>query len=658
MIQKSWFERSALIELIVSFYLALSIHIGLSTVSPWVLPAVFIFILIQRLILPGATFRRLLFAEFGFSILILYKTIWPITSLSSILIFSTALSVLLFILPLKKEITPQVVKKIALVSLPAFIYLIDKDYYRLVNFGNEWRLLAEQGPIMSWITRVLHGQIPFQDSVIARGPFLLYSSAAFMKTFGETLVMKRAWLLFLNLGMAYCYYYFCRKFIKSNLILWLTMILIILIHNYSYRHGFALLGLAYAFASIQNGSRLFAVASGVSISLSLLSSIEVGLCAAVSILIITVVGFIFDQERRKDYVTLGAWFMLAIFASFLPLIVILSYHGALRDVIQGMIFYPMSFAKGFMSLPFPNLFKMIGFDYAAGRFWFPISTKVLVVWYLPVIISVATFFVFLRWIVQKRITLTEIGIVLVAGFGWLLFHSALGRSDYHHLYFAVPPLFALLWIHGDRIVADDRTNQEIKFSTILNIFMAAAFSFLFLFFRSSDLIKPFYSAVAKNISGEAPVKANLEPFEIERIRGTLATPSLRRRIENVVKKIQSRAEPGDKIFVFPNMPLYYFILDSPPPTQFDLAYHAITTDMRLQAVEDLKRQRPRFVIYSTDPKQNLDRIPIEESAPEIVEYLKENYRVWAEYDTDQILIPKLTAEEREMIRKKSKRGTE
>jgi hypothetical protein len=87
------------------------------------------------------------------------------------------------------------------------------------------------------------------------------------------------------------------------------------------------------------------------------------------------------------------------------------------------------------------------------------------------------------------------------------------------------------------------------------------------------------------------------------------------------------------------MAMYYFLLDSPNPTSFEWAYHAITQEMRLRAVESLKEAKPKFIIYSNDPRQRMDRIPVRKAVPEINEYIQANYKLWKTFGLEDILIP-------------------
>src|SRR5262249_9153730 len=97
---------------------------------------------------------------------------------------------------------------------------------------------------------------------------------------------------------------------------------------------------------------------------------------------------------------------------------------------------------------------------------------------------------------------------------------------------------------------------------------------------------------------------------------------------------------GESVYAFPNLPLYYFLLDSPNPTRYEWSYQAITRTMRLEAVSDLQKTMPAYIIFSTDPRQRLDHIPPSVAVPEILKFIRDHYKRWVVIGREEILIPK------------------
>lgn len=630
-------------------YIAIAIQVGLANVTQnfWILPALLLFLAIQWLVvsllprrdLADGRLRKILFCESPFFLLIFQNVFWPVTSLTYFTTILCAASLALMFLTFRKEIPAGALTSFVFLTLPIMCTLVQEDHFNLVQFRNEWRLLAEEGPIMSWITRALHGESLFKDAIVARGPFLIYSSAAVMKIFGQTILVKRAWLFLLNLSLAYAYYYFARTFIRSKVLLCVCFFVMLLIHNMGYRQGFAVLSLALAANSLFKQSRLRAVFSGIAAALAVLSSVEVGACVVFAVGFAVVFGLLFDRTKRGDYGRLALLFSVGAVAVFVPIAVFLAVRGELLGVLEQTFGYPLYFLAGYFGLPFPNLFQMIRNDVAAGHFFFPVTLRVFTIWYAPALAYVFVGFLFLRWLSEKRMDAKAMALSMIGVYGWFLFHSAMGRSDFHHLYFAIPTAFALVFFLLDRVSAGNLNNLVLKRENWIHVAMALLFIGLFFYYRRTDLVIAPSLAAGENLAGTSKLTKELEPFNIQPMRGVLATPAFRSRMESVVGAIQPRLKPGDRIFVFPNMPLYYFVFDSPCPTRYDLAYHALTPEMRLDAIEDLKRTKPKFVIFSIDPLQRLDRVPLEQTAPEMLDYLQKNYRLWKAFGTDQILVP-------------------
>jgi hypothetical protein len=635
----------------VAAYLSLAIHIGLANYLqiPWLGATAASFFLLQAVLL--VPFRRkidfqlllnrILFVEFPLFLLIFLNAMWPVMQLRSFLLLTAAVMLLFFIYTLRKTITQKHILALLSFSLPAFITGLARQHFGMVSTSNEWILLAEEGQIMGWVTKVLHGGILYKDAVITRGPVMVYSTALALKWFGETLLMKRAWFLVLNTIMAYCYYYFCKKTFHSRLLLWMAFIVMFLIHNYTYRTGFAVLALALFFQSLQSSSRHYPLFCGITIVAAVLSSIEAGVSCAVAIAASLLVGYFFHRDQQKKYLHAGIGVLLGCVLLVIPLLGVLWVRGELMDVVHGALVYPKYAMLGYAGSPYPNLLNAIRSDFAAGNFLFPFAFKTFFIWYLPIAFYLFGFLLVLRRIILRRMDAGTTVLFAIAVYGWLLYRSALGRTDLHHLDFSVPPAFALSLLFIDRL-KENRSwrrlaaNKERAIPALL-IFL---FPVVFLFLRSDDLLRPEWNNFIENVSASSRIPETLRPCKIERLKGIYTGERLCKEIEAVVNVVRQQIGPEDRIYAFPNMPLYYFLLDSPNPTAYEWAYQAITKKMRLDVVKDLKKNPPAFILFSTDPRQRLDRMPPKRAVPEILDYIHANYQRSVSCEKVEILIPK------------------
>jgi len=92
----------------------------------------------------------------------------------------------------------------------------------------------------------------------------------------------------------------------------------------------------------------------------------------------------------------------------------------------------------------------------------------------------------------------------------------------------------------------------------------------------------------------------------------------------------SRHESGKYVYFFPNEPAYYFLFDKFNPTRYPMSSLMVTLAMRREAVADLERRKPEFVVYSTETWRP-DDIPERIQAPEVYEYLELNYDVMEDH---------------------------
>lgn len=628
-------------NLLTVAYLALAIHVGIShEFHLWggvVIAAIFLVEAVILKIVSGpekflGRWSLVLFVQFPLFLCISFNRYWPVLDKTRVLYCISVLAVGFFLYGLRRDITGKTLIRLIVLTLPAFIVLVQESHYGLILTSNEWRLMAEEGQIMGWITKVLHGQIPFRDAIVTRGPTIIYSTAAVFKFFGESFLIKRVWFAVFNLLMTYAGYYFCKTFISSKPLGWFVFVVMLLIHDFTYRTGFGLLALALFWVSISRHSLRFGVLSGISLALAVLSSVEVGAAASVTMVASSAACYVFRADHRRTYGKIAIAWVSGTVLIFGPLLLILAARGEVSEILTGMLIYPKYAMLGYAASPYPNLLKMIQADLALRNYLFPFTCRIFVLWYLPSLIYLFSFFLLMRWIYLRKLKDKELMIFTITLFGWLFYHSALGRTDIHHLYFCVSPAFALLAMLADRPLP----NKEKRIAVTAVILIPV----LFLLQRPTDHIVPVSQRILQNLRGDSRLPEGLEPFTIKRMQGILGQRSLRRRIEATVTTIQSRLKEGDCIYAFPNLPLYYFLLDSPNPTRFEWAYQAITHNMRLEVVTDLEEKKPKFVIYSLDPSQRLDRIPLEEAVPEIVDFLGQQYKPWAVFGREQILIPK------------------
>jgi hypothetical protein len=638
-------------ELMVALAISMGVQIGLADVFPLFCPffaAVSIFcgeaVLLWRLSEPSrfsARLHRWLFVQTPFILLFLPATAYPVITFGFALGLAALLATIFFFYSRWRAPDRASIICIIVLMLPLFLTFAKHPHFRLSGMANEWRLLAEEGQMMGWITKVQHGGLPYRDALVTRGPFVIYLAAGFLKLFGNTLIMKRFLMLLLSGLFAYGYYYFCRRLFARQWLLWFAFLAMLMVHTFSYRTGLAILAITLYWGSNDNEtqkSRFAAgVAAGIVLVISLLSSIEAAMSAFAAIAVASIVGLFRANEPRRYWLS-GMATSAGIILALLPLMSFLALRGDLNDVIHGMVTYPKYAMEGFASNRFPNLWELVKTGVTSGDWNLLAIGRTLVMWYFPVCVYLFSFFLVCVWMTRGRLDSPQIKILVTAFYGWMLFHSALGRSDLRHLYFAVPVALALVLVYADRLLAAGAWKRPGGGRWAIGI--AVAFPLVFLVQRPSDSLLPFARNVAEKVTGNYEVKSERNEFQTPGLKSIQASRKITERIDSVVREISEHRRPQDRIYAFPALPLYYFLLDSPNPTHYEWAYQAITHEMRMEAVHDLGVAKPAFIIYSVDPRQRLDKMPYSETVPELDEFIRKNYKRWASYGQEQILVPK------------------
>jgi hypothetical protein len=643
-----YFQSKTVSSVLVILYLSLAIHIGVAqyyhSILGWPLFALFFCLeaLALRSLIPHSFERvwpRLLLVQFPFILLILRNSFAPVLNDRTFYILIVCCAVVLAALLWRKAVVPPRLTQIAVWTLPLTVVLLLTPADELIAYFNEWRFISEEGQVMSWATKILHGSLNLEDSAINRGPLIIYSSALAMKWFGQTLLVKRAWVLFMNLLMGFGYFYLCRVLFRSKLLQILAFVSLFVIHDYSHRTGFAILSLALFWQFLKHENKWSIFLAGASSTFALVGSIEVGLSALLTILITIALALWLNRERRANYRIAIQYFTAGTLAMVIPLLYLMSQTGGLLKILLGNVNYATYALLGYSASPYPNLIKMVQSDLAYERFLFPVTFKIFVLWYMPILVYLFTFFLLLCWISTRRITIRDLLIFSLCIYGWFTYRSAFNRSDFHHLYFSVGPAFLLCYFHAETLLHAGATNLHHKWRTRLAGIFLCLLPSLFILQRPGDRLIPLAKTFGQNLSGKLDAPAGQRKLNLDRAGGIRVEAEVGARIESLIRAIRPRLAVSDRVYAFPNMAMYYFLLDSPNPTSFEWAYHAITQEMRARAVESLKRSKPKFIIYSNDPRQRLDRIPIRKAVPEIDQFIRVNYKPWRVYGVEEILVP-------------------
>jgi hypothetical protein len=485
-----------------------------------------------------------------------------------------------------------------LVIVPLLVFALFARFWNghAASFG-PWSVLGEEGEMLAWVDTVLRGGALSRDVFCLYGPLSSWLVAALFSIFGPSLGLWRHWIFGLNALALLAAYFLLRGITRTKLASAAGTVAIALLcapgipaMSWSLaRVGLGLAALAALTRALDRGTTAWRIGTGALLSTTLLYSQEIGIACALG----AVAALLFQptkDARAILWILLGATFVLG------PATVYLASTSALGATFDNLFLFPRVRMLGFGALPFPRL---------------ALNAESLRAYFVPAVLAVSAFSTatkLLRGFRHARV-LSEVALLV---FGALLFTAALSRPDDTHFAFVAPPALILLTsLLEDAFFALRSRNH--RFAAIagltLSLAVLAPWSSVARETFLSLIERPFGRVLALPRGGDA-VLPNEDATDLEEI----------------TRAIQSRTQPNEPFWVFPNEALLYFLADRPQPTRFPLALFAVTREQREQLIADLERAHPRWaVVYRDAPA--VDGIPYPVALPEVVAYLDATYEL-------------------------------
>ena len=183
--------------------------------------------------------------------------------------------------------------------------------------------------------------------------------------------------------------------------------------------------------------------------------------------------------------------------------------------------------------------------------------------------------------------------------GSLLLFNFYPRLDSMHVTFSAPLIFVAgafglhrLYLLGERrlpSVSDRRLLKMMLFLTVLVLPVAAALPNLD--WRVTSL---FSTDRQGRLHFDLP---HFVPLDVP--GASILTPVISRdAIGGVAHYLRRQTAPGEPIFVYPTLPMFYYLADRPNPTRFGHVYPAAATpDEQREMIATLEAQQVRFVVW-------------------------------------------------------------
>jgi 4-amino-4-deoxy-L-arabinose transferase-like glycosyltransferase len=474
--------------------------------------------------------------------------------------------------------------------------------------GNLFVLGLDEGIYLEGAVRILHGQAPYRDFFALTGPGSYWLEAAAMKMFGASLASGRLMMLLdIALLTALVYWLAVQLAGRRKLALGSAFIFFAFETGLSFRlyanhrwdsSALALAAVAFAFDGTRRPRRSLFLAAG-------LSAAAAAWCTPSLLLLLMALFFwiLASGELRKYTAPLVAGAAICS----LPAVAALAFGHALLPMVHDMLWTAAHYAGpnhvyyGYGSIPHGA--GLLGVFAGARGTALLIRLLDLFLAFVPAALPVAVYAV---WLLRTRKGVAALGadlrpllLLMVSSVALLL--SAYPRWSADQLMFVAPVFYVLAAYLLDRFM-----RPRLRASVGLVLLTVALVAF-----------------------GISTAGLTREPAIRTRVGRIRAVPQ----DQALIAALESAIPPGSSLFVYPYLPVVYFLTEGANPTSFDFLQPAMMTQENAQAVvQELKAHPPEHVVYFEFPASTFFGIwphanPERSRFPLIESYLRENYHL-------------------------------
>jgi hypothetical protein len=428
--------------------------------------------------------------------------------------------------------------------------------------GNRLEFNLDEAGYLEGAVRVLHGAIPYRDFFVLTGPATFWNVAFFFRLFGVKLSSARL-LLVLDLSiLTACVYWLGSKMMSMGRTLGLTAafaaLLMLYPGNLIVNHrwdsaALSLVGISCFYAALASSkNRWLFCAAGLFAAYA---------AWATPSMILVLGGMFVWLVVAKDYRSVGFCAAGAAFVC-LPIGLFLLATESLQPMIEHLRWTAAHYSNP-SRIFYGGIFAGYGalFHDAHGLM------LVLLVLFTGLLIlpACAPLVAALGFLKNFRAFRGQERFLFLSGL--LVVLSCYPRMDIAHLAVATPLSFLMAAVSLPSLLP-----------VRLRFYAGVVFSFATCFFVSAFILE----------------RANL--YTSESRAGQIAGD---RQELSFVHSLERAVKPGERLFVFPYMPIAYFLTGGTNPTRFAFLHPGLMTDQdESQALSDLEKYPPTKVVYA------------------------------------------------------------
>jgi 4-amino-4-deoxy-L-arabinose transferase-like glycosyltransferase len=442
-------------------------------------------------------------------------------------------------------------------------------------WANRFFLSLDEGIYLSGAERILRGQVPYRDFFVMTGPGTFWIQAAILGLLGPTLRAARLALVFDLALLTALVYWLTARITSRKFALILTIFFFALQTRPLFRlyvnhrwdsSAFALLATALVLAGTEHPRPILFFSAG------LVAATAAWITPSVLVVLMLLgLWLLMVQDLRRQIVPyLAGAACLSLAAGG-----VLLFQGAIGPMF-GDLWWTAAHYPAANRVPYgygaiaPGGLRLM-FAGVSGAALIARATGLAAV-LLPPVLPLA---VYAAWIVRRlshrkmdqREKLATL--LMLASFGFVI--SAFPRWSADQLLFIVPIFYVL---------AGYMLNEALKSKTLrlaagvfFLLIAVAAFGYSFLTVRSEPLIET----------------------RIGRVR---AAPD----DQSIIRLATQRINPGDTLFVYPYLPILYFLTGAQNPTQYSFLQPGMMDPITYdKALAQLRAHPPRWILYFAIP---------------------------------------------------------
>lgn len=498
-------------------------------------------------------------------------------------------------------------------------------------------IMMETGIHLPGIYALFHGAIPYKDFLYLRGPLELYVPALLMRLFGDNMIWLPIFyyagtILTLVIGVLLAF-----KLYRTRLVLYLTVFVLLArtfprVSFYYWgglRYALGLLFLFCVFQYFKKQRLSWIFVAGIVSCLGLLTTIETGFSAIVSIGLASAFSFLLKIGDRRFLMKSFCIYFLGFFLIFVPYIVYLWGTDSLVSYFQINYIVLTRMMETFVDAPGNHPINFMGFlaALAPGSPYFKVMTPVF------------CYAVFGAYIVyqkrRNRLNFEHSGLITFAIYGVILYIAAFRKIEGHHFEMALQPekiLFFFLLEEAYLLLVKIRRQEVERVKTFVSrgwqfLIMRKKIyliNFLILAFIASSvgyalarynnrfvMAKLFGNKLGYRDDNDLSFLAGTEKREvnIKRAKGMVVPAWQAQEMEEIVAFLEKNTNPDEVVFTYPELGNFNFWADRPFVGRFPIAtFSWMDKQWHEELIADFKKAVPRYVImtnlgHRTFPKE-------------------------------------------------------